>query len=290
MAWETARHVGDDAWSRDVAWPVIRETARFYASILENRDDGTWGMHLTPSRGQDEWGGVNEPNYLCALYSARYTLRVATQAAADWHLEASPKWSEVLDDGLAFAVLMDPDAGIYKTCERETGPEFTYRQKHPVQLNPIIFVPHPDLDEYETNAYRRRYDICPTGKDLAFAGWTLGAFWLADARMGRAEELYSDFEKTLPAHYADRDLVQFYGRSDAYTMQYYLTIHGLFMQAIQDALLTDCFEDLRIGPAVPDQWGHASFESFRTMQGHRISAVIREGRALPVQLEEESKL
>lgn len=275
MAYETAFHLGDPAWCREIAWPVIRETARFYASILEREDDGTWGIHLTPSRGQDEWGGANERNYLCALYSARYALVVATRTAESFDIEAPSAWSAIIDDGFAFAALRDSAEKLYRTCERETGPDFTYRQKHPVQLNPLTFVPHPTLDEYERNAYERRYDICPTGKDLSFAGWTLGAFWLADVRMGRPDEFHDDLEKALPAHYVDRDLIQFYGRSDAYTMQYYLTIHGLFMQAVQDALLTDCFEDVRIGSAVPPAWSHASFANFRTMQGHRVSAVVR---------------
>lgn len=72
MAYETAIFVNDEKWTQKNALPIIQETALFYKNICKKEADGLWHLFISPSMGQDEEGGVNQKDYLCALTSAEY--------------------------------------------------------------------------------------------------------------------------------------------------------------------------------------------------------------------------
>ena len=50
-----------------------KESTRFYASILHKESDGTWGIYIKPSMGQDEAGGVMK-RITCAPCSVQSTV------------------------------------------------------------------------------------------------------------------------------------------------------------------------------------------------------------------------
>ncbi|MFP4057756.1 MAG: hypothetical protein ACLF0G_12900 [Candidatus Brocadiia bacterium] len=280
MARDTARYLHEPKWTEEVAWPVIRESARFFASILHRQDDGSWGIALQPSFGQDEMGGHNATNYLCALFSAQYTLQAALHTARrlghdepDFH-----RWRQVLDDGLAFPALRDPDTGILATCQGEPGTRQLGRQKHPVQLNPLTFLPLGRPDKHVVRAYNRRYDLCTGAREGRFHGWTLAAFWLAASHMGDPEGLAHDLGQAQPARIVDPQWLQIYEASAATHAPYYVTSHGLYLQALADALVSDYFADTRIGAACPEEWEELAFQSLHTAEGSVISGRKHEGR------------
>ena len=95
MAYETSLHLNDAAWTAAVALPVIRESAEFYASHMVKEANGRYSLEVTPSMSQDEFAKPNGRNYLCALYSARYTFRVASAMGLK-------DYDEYLRAGLAF--------------------------------------------------------------------------------------------------------------------------------------------------------------------------------------------
>ena len=125
MAFETSKYLRDDRWTREVAWPVIFESARFYGSTLKKEVGGEWSLQVVPSMGQDEHGGQDAKNYLCALYSARYSLTVATRMARELNLETDElaRWRKILSDGLAFNRLYMKEEGYCATCEGTMGRE-----------------------------------------------------------------------------------------------------------------------------------------------------------------------
>ena len=278
MAYETALHLRDPAWTREIAWPVVRESARFFASVLRREAEGTWGIQVEPSFGQDEMGGENARNYLCALFSARYCLQTAIAMASELGGGTERyKWKRILADGLAFGRLLDPATGLWATCEGLKGSEQFGREKHPVQLNPLNFLPLGVVDAPVRRAYERRYELCAGVRDRFYHGWTLGAYWLAAAHMGDAAGLAHELGQALPARYVDADWIQIYETSNSRSMPFYVTSHGLFLQALNDALISDYWGETRVGAACPEAWQEVAFANLHTADGRLHSGEKKEG-------------
>jgi hypothetical protein len=267
MAWETALALGDKAWSRSTAWPVIHAAAEFYASVLKRGRDRLWGLHVTPSSGQDEYGGTDQKNFLCALFSAAYTLRTAVTAATRLKLSPPgfPLWKRILADGLAFPRLLDPAAGLYRTSEQ--NPFRPGSQKHPVQLNPLTFLPLGAPDAPTRAAYAARHRIVATQRDNMkhpdiqgnyYDGWTLLALALAATRMGDPAGLSHELSMLETSQLTDPEWIQLY-ESSGYWCPYYTTSMGLFMTTLHDALACTWPGAPRTPSAWPATWGTARF-------------------------------
>ena len=273
MAREASLYLRDPAWTREVAWPVVRETARFYSAVLAPEEDGTWGIAVEPSFGQDEMGGHNARNYLCALFSAQYALATAL-AMADELEQDDPqfdRWRAILRDGLAFARLHDPETDLLVTCEGLSGLEQLGREKHPVQLNPLTFLPLGKPFDHVVRAYQRRDELCAGVRERHYHGWTLAAFWLAASHMGDAEGLAAELAQALPGRYVDPGWLQIYETSGSTGMPYYVTSHGLYLQALTDALVTDYWRWPQVGAACPDSWREARFAGLHVADGRVLS-------------------
>lgn len=289
MARETAQHLRDPRWAVECAWPLVCEAARFFGSIMQRDSDGAWGLQVKPSMGQDEMGGQDARNYLCALFSARYTLQAALAMAQELKQSDAElaHWQAVLREGLAFQRLYDKAKGIYVTCEGLLGAQQVGKQKHPVQLNPLIFLPLwgdlPDrpaeqLDEPTKSAYAIRDDLCAGVHEKFYHGWTLAAYWLAASHMRDASGLVREMGHALPAHYVDQDFIQIYETSGSTGAPFYVTSHGLYLQALNDALVSDYWGRTEIGAACPPEWEGASFEGLRTADGKVLSGELAGGK------------
>lgn len=270
MAWETSCVLNDPEWSRRVAWPVVQGAAKFFASVAKRSEQGVWDIHVVPSMGQDEYGGENAPNYLCALYAALYTLRTALDMADALTIREAEaaQWRVILEEGLAFPKLLDVDRGLYRTCgnQSEIG-----GQKHPVQLLPLTALPLNTLDDAVRNAYEQREELCGGSSQRRYYGWTLASFWLAASHIGDADGLLKELGHIAPGHYADSDGIQFYESSGAVHMPFYVTTHGYFLQALNDALVSDYWGDVRFGTACPEQWHGAAFHRLHMRNGEIVS-------------------
>jgi len=77
MAHETDLCVNDENWTKQYVLPLIEGTALFYKNICSKGEDGFWHLYVAPSMGQDESGGINQKDYLCALFSAQYCFQQA---------------------------------------------------------------------------------------------------------------------------------------------------------------------------------------------------------------------
>lgn len=270
MAREAAQYLRDPKWSAEIAWPIVRESARFFASILQREADGKWSAHVVPSMGQDEMGGKDAKNYLCALFSAQYSLQTALAMSRKLGLSDPDfeKWSAILRDGLAFNCLLSSN-GIYVTCEGQLGTQQLGKQKHPVQLNPLTFLPlGEDFDNAPLRAaYAAREDLCAGAKEKFYHGWTLAAFWLATSHAHEGDSLQRELANALPAQYVDPEWIQIYETSGAKHSPYYVTSHGLYLQAITDALVSDHWGATELGAAIPATWRGASHSNLRTADG-----------------------
>jgi hypothetical protein len=239
MALETATALDDAAWARNIAWPIVRESARFLTACLHQENNRRHSIFVTPSMGQDEFGGPDAKNYLCALFATEYTLTKAVALAAQLKLEDSESaaWQTVLNEGFSYDRLMT-EYGFHAANESLA---FAPRcQKHPVQLNPLWILPlerAPDEPTLTAYAKRRivysserdghRHPGIPTGY---YDGWTLFAFQLSAATLGDAAGLAHELREMHPARLIDPDYITLY-ESSGFWKPYYTTSMGLFMQA-----------------------------------------------------------
>ncbi len=282
MACETAAHLQDPIWAREIAWPIVRESARFLGSIARRRSGGTWSVQVTPSMGQDEFGGENASNYLCALFATRYALQAAIRMAGqlEVHDPELPRWQAILADGLAFDRLLDPAVGLRATAENLVGSPWLGRQKHPVQLNAVTFLPLGGQVDPPTHlAYTRRHELCAGMDSGTSYGWTLAAYWLAASNLGDAAGLSEELARMESMRYVDRDWIQIYETSGALHAPYYLTSHGLYVQSLCNAFVNDYWGQNRIASAVPSAWDGARYMNLRTADGERHSGSWRAGAA-----------
>ena len=67
-------------------------------------------------------------------------------------------------------------------------------------------------------------------------------------------------------------------------MPYYVTSHGLFLQAICDALVSDYWDGETVGKACPPAWQEVAFESLRT--ANAVWSGTRSGREWDIHREE----
>ena len=234
MAYETAQALRDPAWTRTVAWDIVRESARFFTSSLTKQEDGTWGIHVVPSMGQDEFGGADAQNYLCALYSARYTVALAvdmaTRQAAPCAPEELARWKRILEEGFAFSRLENPRLGVYQTAE---GQDFQLgRMKHPIELLPHGFLPMAERTVWEERAYELRYALCEGSKDNFFHGWSLVDILLCEARRGDRAAFERTYDRMLSATCTDGERIQIYESSKSEQAAYYVTNEGIFVLAV----------------------------------------------------------
>ena len=273
MAHETAVFTNDENWTKKYAIPLIKEIALFYKNITSKGEDGLWDIFITPSIGQDEMGGANQKNYLCALFSAQYSF----QRAIDYGLDTDGIYQTILKDGLNFPVLLS-DRGFYYTCMGAGEKDFG-KQKHPVQLNDLAFLPlHTAPQEPSVTAYNLRYEITQNAKRPFFHGWTLGEFLLAGSRVGDPLQWKKDWNNVLPSDYTDKDWIQIYETSGAHNMSFYNTTNGLFAQSLLNNLVTDWFGKLEIRRCNPWQ-GKCKLYRIHSISGVMIDGAIEQKSA-----------
>jgi hypothetical protein len=278
VAWDTARFLGDKDWLADIAWPVIEASARFYESVLERGADGLWGIHVIPSMGQDEYGGPDAPDYLCALYAARYTLTIALAAAAraGRSQPEHDKWRTILKEGIALERLRHRPTGMLVTNRNVVDGSNFGMQKHPIQMHPLVLTPLPGkIDPDGAWAFELRDQICIHGKERPHwsAGWTLGTYWVAATRLSRPDDLREMLAEPTLRLNCDREMLSFRSGVDGRGDMYYLAVHALYMQALQDGFADDTFGTPVFGKLAA-LWPDAKCHELHLDDGRRISGVI----------------
>jgi len=276
MAYETAEFVNDENWTKQYAVPLISETALFFKNICTKGNDGFWHLYVKPSMGQDEMGGANQKDYLCALFSAQYCF----QKAIEYGLDKDGIYYQILSEGLNFSGLLS-ERGFYYTCSGSGEQDFG-KQKHPVQLNDLAFLPiHISLPAPSVTAYNMRYEITQNAQRPFFHGWTLGEFLLAGSRVGNTQQWLTDWNNVRASDYVDKDWIQIYETSGAHHMSFYSTTNGLFAQSLLNNLVTDWFGKLEIGRCNPWQ------DECRLYNIHSILGVKMNGKISPEKTELE---
>lgn len=104
-AWNYYLVTQDKQWLQEKGWPILKETANFWASRVERNGAGKYDIKNVVAA--DEWA-ENVDNNAFTNAAAKANLKFATEAAKILHLAADPDWMEVannipilkMDDGV----------------------------------------------------------------------------------------------------------------------------------------------------------------------------------------------
>ncbi len=268
--------------------PVLQEVFRFYWNISSRNASGTFDTYHEHARGQDEHSTTagDLRDVLCAGYSAEYTARAFSRAAGitgEGDPEMVRAGRQAVESGYERDSLLRPE-GFYTTYEGDDRPIGS--QKHPVQLNPIAFLPMPDMVEPGSppwRAWRRRYDLCDQAKTPRTKGWTFGEYFLSSVRMRAPGEAERDLWAARTCRAGDPRWTQFYEGSSLEGWHlwraYYFTMSGLYLQGFTDTLVQDWRGYLDLFACLLAGWAEKefAFHGFRVRGGVVVSGQWHDG-------------
>lgn len=268
LAKEAADFVKDKEWAEKYAYPLIKEVCEFYRAFAAKKEDGLWHLSWYPCIGQDEAGGRNKEDYLCSLYSAKYSFQTAVKCG----LDIDGHYAEILKDGLAFEGLLSK-RGIYHTCQ---GADDFGIQKHPVQLDGVAYFPiGTEPLKPEVEAYKMRHDITEGGRDSFYHGWTLSEYLLSGSNVKNVEGWKEDWAEMRASNYTDSEWIQIYETSGQAEKSFYVTNHGMILQSLIRNYVNDYWNKLEIA-GCPVFDGPVSFGNVRTKLGVIVSGTVSE--------------
>ncbi|WP_373497169.1 glycosyl hydrolase family 95 catalytic domain-containing protein [Aquiflexum sp.] len=285
MVWHYYLRTNDQEFLQKY-FPIMEEVWRFYSQVLHKSERGTYDVFHHTATSQDEhFRKTDSKNYLDASLSAEYTLRnylLAAEILKSGELDLVEKAKEIKQAGLERDALLN-QYGYFNTFEGDDRAKNS--QKHPVQLNAITFVPMADrgMAQPTVTAWENRYDLTSEARKPISQGWTYAAFALSSSRMGSPEGLNSDLHAIQYAAHADPRWVQFYEYTfwERYTLHtaYYFVTHGLYQQALSDALVQDWQGFADIFATVLPQWENRrfSFKGLHTLKWVSVDGVWDNG-------------
>lgn len=269
--------------------PLLEEVFRFYANISTKNQGGTYDIFHEHARGQDEMSSTagKLKNLLCAQWSAQYCARAylkASEITASGDQALVARARDIAGAGYNREGLLRAE-GWYATYEGDDRPAGS--QKHPVQLNPIAYLPMPDEvtgGSPTEAAWRTRYELTHQAKRPHTPGWTLGEFFLASVRMRAPQEAEKDLRAIQPCRSADPRWIQFYESSFQegwhLNKSYYFPMCGLFLQGFTDTLAQDWRGYLDLFACLLPGWEdeRIDFHGFHARGGVVASGTWNKGR------------
>jgi len=275
-----SRFSGEQGFLAERAYPIIRELAQFYRSILSvDLRSEQYEIRFTPSQSQDEYAPPHQNNYFDCLLAAQYTIQTAYDCAVALQQDEQlcQQWLQILAAGFAYAKLSHGDHySVY-----EGDPRQATDQQSPVQLNPVYLLSVPDLADAPQilSSYHRRYQICSLHQSGTTAFSCLGSFLLSSCRLRNIPGFLLDFDQIKQHGVFDPDFIQTFQGSEE--RPYFMPTQGLVMEAI-----TECFVQwwkgvLEFFPNILPDWISSSenepiiFRSFRTPGAFLISGVLQ---------------
>jgi len=241
------RYLNAYGWDQSLIqryYPILREIARFFSSMLSPRGKQL-EITYVPSAGQEETGmDLNQKNIFDMLVAAKWSLMLSSQTARRLGVDQAEvsRWEDEASR-LSLDYCMRKDS-TYGSFEGDEG----HIEKVPIQLIGVVMTSLFDNNREEflnTYQYLRRVvkiDTC---------SWSPGYYAISAARLKKPEEalrcLQESFQFSKPPWILFiENTYQVPGR-----MPYYLAAHALFVQAINEMLLQDWSGKPELFPACP---------------------------------------
>jgi trehalose/maltose hydrolase-like predicted phosphorylase len=142
--WQYYLATGDRSWLRERGWPVLSQTATFWAGRARSDPDGYY--HIDTVTGPDEFNThINDEAY--TNVGAATTLRLANRAAQVLGIAAPASWTTIAD---GLAPLYDPST--------DTHPEFIGYQGQMVKQADVTMLQYPWLFPMSSMTAQRDVD------------------------------------------------------------------------------------------------------------------------------------
>jgi hypothetical protein len=241
------RYLSACGWDRSLTeryYPILREIARFFSSMLSRRGDQL-EIAYVPSAGQEETGlDYNRKNLFDMLVAAKWSLAVAAQAAGRLGKEANEaaRW-EAEASRLSLSYCLRADS-TYGSFEGDNGHE----QKVPSQLIGVVMTA---LFEKHLPEFSKTYDYLRTNVRIDACSWSPGYYAIAAARLKRSEQALQALQEGFKFSKPPWILFVENTYQVPNRMPYYLAAHALFVQALNEILLQDWSGKIDLFPACP---------------------------------------
>lgn len=173
-AWNYFAVTQDKVWLHDKGWPLLKETADFWASRVERRGPGRYEINNVVAA--DEWA-ENVDNNAFTNAAARANLQFALEAARQLGIEPNPNW---LDVARNIPILYFPD-GTTKEHATYNGEGIKQADVN-LLAYPLKEVTDPKRIRQDLEYYSKRVPIEGT------PAMTQAVFALLYARLGDAEK------------------------------------------------------------------------------------------------------
>lgn len=178
-AWNYYRVTQDKQWLREKGWPILKETADFWASRVERNGPGHYDINNVVAA--DEWA-ENVNNNAFTNAAAKANLQFATQAAALLGIPANSDWAHV-----AANIPILRENGITKEHEAYKGEGIKQADVN-LLAYPLKEVTDPKQIKADLDYYSARVPNEGT------PAMTQAVFTLLHARLGNADKAWYWFK------------------------------------------------------------------------------------------------
>lgn len=287
--WWHYRYTMDEDFLRDLAWPFIRDVARFCAHALTKERDGQYHIHYSSSpEFYHNWRQSFAKDSTYDLSLIRYALETASNAARVLctGLDEAQHWDRIRATLCPYPIA--PQRPLWPLTERGLaiweGQALVESHRHPAHCMSIF----PLGDVNIEGSARDREIIAHTMLELLAngTGWWCGySFsWYAclGARIRQPNRVLWGLHTYLRCFsspntfHLNGDFKQF-GPSLYHYRPF--TLEGNFgaAHAVNEMLLQSWGGKLRLFPAVPPEWKDVSFTDLRAEGAFRVSAWRKNG-------------
>ncbi len=273
--WEYYEFTKDIDYLRDVAYPLLRESAVFCDAYLLDKDGR---KVIFPSRIQEYHGEPDSldnftENSIQDVAQFKFVLNSAANAAEILNADAElcEKWrlsAKLLGDYATY-----PD-GVWKVSENWSDRTEDYGPRSVSDLSPIAITGEVDAwhGQNEKQIEQGGKTVRDIMKDDLF-GWDLSFGIIANMRYGNREA-------------AKKVISELYNRQNGGNLDIYEPSHSFYVdkgsayhsEIITEMLLQSQSGEIRVFPAYPFEIGDAAFFSLRARNAFLVSSEVRDGK------------
>jgi len=256
MLWDRYRYTLDRDFLAEKAYPVIRDTARFYVSYGKLGEDGLY--HVAPGLSWEEPPLGRDTHADCAAWRAVFGAAIEAAALLGADAESLPAWRERLAKAPPYPV----HDGLFSVVMRDDGtPEptdhFQWQMPNLSAVYPYAVIgidSTPELRKTAEETFSRYRFNADAGHEF---------LPVVAARLGNAEwwrAALFQYVQFFQVH--DQGLFHYYnifGSKEGADpskggLHPYLEASGVFALAVNEALLQSYNGRIRVFPAIPERW------------------------------------
>ena len=271
-AWQQWLYGRDRAWFGQKGYPVLLECARFY---LNNRiyEDSNGDAYVGKCCDLERLGPSRERPFMTTC-GVIYTFRAAAEASAllERNAEEADAFRKMAD---RLERALPQRDGRYITCLNEPQESMaTLAGFFPFPIFPPDHKPQREAVRRFIAEGRASGNMYPTGKKIC--PWYAGTMSAASSWMGDREESVRWLREAASAAGLFGEYFEI-NEPGAVYHPWFATAAGNCLYAVNQMLLCDHADAIRLGDAVPSDWKDYSF-TLPSLKGVSVTMAVRDGR------------